>query len=164
MSLQITPPDNITSVPDYATYTSVFLAGGITDCPDWQAEAVDLLPDDVLALNPRRPHFPIHDPDASRQQIEWEFTHLHEADAILFWFPPSLSPQPIALLELGAYAFHDHHWNPVISIGADPGYSRCSDVAIQTSLFRPHLTVHTTLPRTINNLLHLLGHDDISWK
>lgn len=44
---------------------SVFLAGGITDCPDWQDEATRLFADmDVAVLNPRRENFPIHDPNA----------------------------------------------------------------------------------------------------
>ena len=75
------------------TYTSanmgpfknaVFLAGGITDCPDWQAEMVEMLSDtDLTLFNPRRADFPIGDPLAAQKQIKWEHDHLRMAGSIL---------------------------------------------------------------------------------
>ena len=39
---------------------SIFLAGGICDCPDWQSRMVELLtPTDMVVINPRRKDFPI---------------------------------------------------------------------------------------------------------
>src|SRR4051812_7979117 len=74
--------------------TSLFLAGGINGCPDWQQEMVEKLKDTSLALfNPRRASFPIGDKNAARAQIEWEYMHLRKATAISFWFPwETLSP------------------------------------------------------------------------
>ncbi len=47
--------------PDYYSKTdkmAIFLAGGITDCTDWQLEMVNLLKDlDIILLNPRRKNF-----------------------------------------------------------------------------------------------------------
>ena len=71
--------------------TVIFMAGGITNCPDWQNEIMWILDgmgmDNLVLLNPRRKNFPIGDPDASYDQIKWEFDNLRAADAILFWFP-----------------------------------------------------------------------------
>jgi len=67
---------------------SLFLAGGISGCPDWQKEIIEKLKDLPLVLfNPRRASFPIEDKDAARAQIEWEHIHLRKASAISFWFP-----------------------------------------------------------------------------
>jgi len=82
---------------------SLFLAGGITNCPDWQSVIVKLSQGTrVTLLNPRRKTFPIDDPNAASEQIRWEFEHLRKSDAILFWFPKE-SISPIALYELGAW-------------------------------------------------------------
>ncbi|MBT4446489.1 hypothetical protein HOC96_04540, partial [archaeon] len=45
---------------------SIFLAGGITNCYDWQSDICDLLQnEEVTLLNPRRKRFPIDDPRES---------------------------------------------------------------------------------------------------
>ena len=50
---------------------TVFLAGGITGCVDWQKEIASRLRDlPLVLLNPRRANFPINDPSAASQQIE----------------------------------------------------------------------------------------------
>lgn len=129
---------------DHGYPPSVFLAGGITGCPDWQAEVTELLADtDFAVINPRRANFPIDDLSAARAQIEWEWRHLHKANRILFWFPNSpTSVCPIALYELGAWSMADKR----IAIGCEPGYSRTEDVVIQTELARGDLIrVHHNL-------------------
>jgi len=115
----------------------VFLAGGITGCPDWQQEIVELLKDTNLTLlNPRRAHFPIGNPNAAQEQIEWEHDHLKMGDAILFWFPCE-TICPIVLYELGAWSMTD---KPIF-VGVHPDYSRRQDVEIQTGLVRPEVNV-----------------------
>src|ERR1700744_4033888 len=100
--------------------TSLFLAGGITDCPDWQAEMRARLEDSALVLlNPRRARFPIDDPSVAEAQIAWEHRHLRRASAILFWFPAE-ALQPIALYELGAWSMTT---KPLV-VGVHPGYVR----------------------------------------
>lgn len=124
---------------------SLFLAGGITDCPDWQAEARRLLADAPIAvLNPRRATFPIDDPSAAASQISWEFRHLRKADLVLFWFPASSALQPISLYELGAHAAA----GKPIAVGADPGYPRRADVVLQLGHIRPEVTVVDSLAAT----------------
>jgi hypothetical protein len=118
-------------------HKSIFLAGGITGCPDWQREMVGLLQDtDLVLLNPRRANFPIHDPDAAREQITWEQAHLWKADAILFWFPCE-TLCPITLYELGAWSLS----NKSIFIGAHSDYARRQDIEIQTDLQRPGMEI-----------------------
>jgi len=127
---------------------AIFLAGGITGCPDWQAEACEMLEvDPVDILNPRRPDFDVTDPNAAEQQIRWEFDHLAQADVILFWFPASESPQPIALYELGRHVA----LNRAVAVGCDPGYPRRFDVAWQVGLATAgRLPVHSELAVTVH--------------
>jgi hypothetical protein len=128
---------------------SIFLAGGITGCPDWQQEVARKLVDmDVALLNPRRKDFPIEDPAASEAQIKWEFTHLRQADAILFWFPKE-TLCPIVLYELGAWSMT----KKPLFIGVEPGYKRAQDVEIQTKLARPELQIGSSL----DTLCELIG-------
>ncbi|CAL9365498.1 hypothetical protein SUDANB105_00754 [Streptomyces sp. enrichment culture] len=132
---------------------SVFLAGGIGQCANWQREAALGFTDlDVAVLNPRRSSFPTENPDAEAQQVRWEHRQLHGASLVLFWFPASESHQPIALYELGMMAA-----GPTpLAVGADPAYVRRNNVLVQLSLARPGLTVHSTLEDTIRQVRALL--------
>jgi len=122
---------------DKAGKKTVFLAGGITGCPDWQQEMRALLETtDLTLLNPRRAHFPIGDPSAATGQITWEHDGLRMADAILFWFPRE-TLCPIVLYELGAWTM----MGKPIFVGVHPDYSRRQDVEIQTRLARPGVRV-----------------------
>jgi len=78
--------------------------------------------------------FPINDPSASTEQIEWEFDHLRKAEAILFWFPQE-SVCPIALYELGAWCMTEKQ----LFIGVHPEYERKIDIEEQTRLVRPEI-------------------------
>lgn len=128
----------------------VFLAGGITGCPDWQSEVVAKMKllagyagdsiSDILLMNPRRANFPIDDPKAAFEQIQWEFNHLRQADLISFWFS-SGAIQPIALFEYG-------YWlggNKPFVVGCDPTYPRLQDVLIQTQLKDANIRIHNNL-------------------
>ena len=107
----------------------VFLAGGITGCPDWQAEARALLDDtELVVCNPRHPVFDVTDPNAARDQIEWEVEHIREADMMLFWFPASGGvTQPIVLFELGMALGRGRE----LAVGTDLDYCRRYDVVQQ---------------------------------
>lgn len=120
---------------------SLFLAGGITDCPDWQADLVKLLKhENIVLLNPRRKNFPIHDPNAALAQIKWEYNHLRKADYISFWFPKE-TLCPIVLYELGAWSMA----HKPIYVGVHPEYKRKQDVEIQTALARPKVEIAYSL-------------------
>lgn len=132
--------------PIHTKLPSVFLAGGITDCPDWQSEATtDLARLDVAVINPRRQDFPIGDPSAAEQQIRWEFYALSAASLILFWFPDSGSTtQPIALYELGRYPALGRRF----VVGRDPRYVRRQDIDIQIGLAFRNMRIYETLTET----------------
>jgi len=119
--------------------TSLFLAGGITNCPDWQSELIKYLKneEDLVIYNPRRANFPIHDPNAAKEQISWEYDYLKKCDMISFWFSKG-SLNPIVLYELGR---HGNSQNKLIFIGMDKEYERKQDVIIQTKLDRPDITI-----------------------
>lgn len=141
----ITAPDCGLTVGDRDTCT-LFLAGGISGCGDWQADMVWMLSgkpsprsgrlsDRWTILNPRRPDYQ-DSPEEARRQIEWEYAHLSVADAVSFWFP-SATLCPITLLELG-------RWSGIakpIFVGVDPGYARKLDVEIQVGLVRPYVRI-----------------------
>ena len=132
----------IMPVPDVSkTWTpegkSLFLAGGISGCENWQSRIVLYLRDvSIILLNPRRKDFPIDDPSAAQTQIEWEYGHLRRASMILFWFP-SETLCPIVLYELGAWSMTDKK----IFVGVHPEYKRRQDVEIQTKLVRPEIQI-----------------------
>ncbi|MGD1910981.1 MAG: nucleoside 2-deoxyribosyltransferase domain-containing protein [Rivularia sp. (in: cyanobacteria)] len=132
---------------------AIFCAGGISNCPDWQSQMVELLePLSWTILNPRRPNFPIHDPDASRQQIAWEHKHLRLASSILFWFPQE-SICPITLYELGSWSMTD---KPLF-IGVHPNYPRRRDVEIQTGFVRPEINIVYSLEDLAEQILQELA-------
>ena len=121
---------------------SIFLAGGISNCPDWQRQVVAMLAGwDVVLFNLRRFAYP-DAPGAARAQIEWEYSHLRRATAVLFWFPGGPSPCPIALFELGACT----QWpDRRLFVGCDEAYPRRLDVEVQIGLARPEVPVASTL-------------------
>ncbi|WP_051811668.1 nucleoside 2-deoxyribosyltransferase domain-containing protein [Kitasatospora sp. MBT63] len=136
------PADHL---PDPDGPPTVFLAGGITGCPDWQADAAEeLLAADLAVFNPRRADFPVGDPAEGPRQIAWEHRYLHRADLTLFWFCAE-QVQPIALLELGA-ALGERR---AIVVGTDPAYPRRLDVVEQVRLAAPAVPVHASLKETL---------------
>jgi len=145
---------NVIEAPDYSfkddNQPSVFLAGGIANCPDWQKEVIERLVDcDALALNPKRENFPMDDPNAAKEQITWEFKALESADVFSMWFCAGESDQPICQYELGrhlALRSTETDYNRVVTndlgrvvIGVEKGYKREQNVRIQTELICPEL-------------------------
>lgn len=144
---------------DKHTSKKLFLAGGITNCPDWQSEVIENLKtfDKLVIYNPRRKNFPINDPHASEEQITWEYEHLEAADIIVFWFSRG-SLNPIVLYELGKWG---NSTNKEIIIGLDPEYERQSDVIIQTRLSRPDVTIFRDMNSFIKAIkFKLLNYND----
>lgn len=135
MGLIITAPDEVFNIEN-AHNISLFLAGGITNCPDWQSEMINEFENFPITIyNPRRENFPIDDPKASDEQITWEYAHLQTADIISFWFSKG-SLNPIVLYELGMWGNSKLHTKKIV-IGIDPAYERKNDVIMQSSLANP---------------------------
>ena len=149
---------NYIEAPDEFTgkETSLFLAGGITRCPDWQQEVVKALKyEPITLLNPRRKNFPIGDSTASLEQIKWEHRHLRKASAISFWFPHE-TLCPIVLYELGAWSMTD---KPIF-VGVHPDYRRRVDVEIQTSLVRPEVKICYSIQDLVGQILYWIHNVD----
>lgn len=130
----------------------VFIAGGITNCPDWQRNFESLVQqidqlfspgtfNDGVLFNPRRDSFDVNDPNRTIEQIHWEHRHLQIADRVIFWFP-SEALCPITLFELGKISAGT---NKPIVVGTHPNYQRRADVIHQLSLIRPTVKIESTL-------------------
>jgi len=125
--------------PEDVDERSIFLAGGISACENWQANIRELFKSSVPELsliNPRRKHFDVADKSVAEKQIVWEHNHLRKASAVLFWFCKE-TLCPITLYELGAMSMLKN----VIFVGCHPEYQRKEDVIIQTKLVLPDVKV-----------------------
>ena len=122
-----TPSDNINDTFD--PKTSIFLAGGISNCPDWQSTISCMFDKKYSLFNPRRPNMTVFKKEDSDYQIEWECKYLDFCDHIIFWFPKE-SVCPITLFELGKYTATDKN----IVIGIEKGYTRSFDIIKQMSM------------------------------
>lgn len=132
----------------------IFLAGGITNCPDWQAEFIHQLNFPMAAFtlyNPRRKSFDVSNPAESEKQIVWEHLMMEQSDIIVFWFS-SGSLNPIALYELGKYIRSDKK----IIIGIDPEYTRKNDIVIQTQLVTKYIDIYYSLDKLIDKILNII--------
>ena len=128
-------------------YKSIFLAGGIVDCPDWQSEVVEKFRKykNVTVLNPRRKSFVINDKNVNNEQIGWEYENLRSSDVLLFWFSVG-SVNPIVLFEFGSAMERD----ACIFVGVHPEYVRKQDVEIQSKLRHPELVIHSSIESLVS--------------
>ena len=134
-------------IPRYDEIT-IFLAGGITGCYDWQKETIDHLrrfvggdDDQVVVYNPRQENFDINNPYSATDQITWEFQYLSNVDIFSMYFVGGDQIQPICMYELGRYT-KPYGDQQVISVEMD--YVRKNDVVIQVALASKGVTtVHT---------------------
>ena len=125
----IEAPNEVYSVVNEQN-VKIFLAGGITNCPDWQQEFIRRFPKwGVTLYNPRRAVFDVTNPNEFERQVVWEHLHLEKSDIISFWFSRG-SINPIVLFELGKYL----RSGKKIFIGIDDEYPRRKDVEVQSKL------------------------------
>jgi hypothetical protein len=143
----------------------LFLAGGITGCPDWQKEMIARFapkqiggkpgPDEfpnLFLMNPRRATFDVTKPEETKFQIRWEFNQILRSDAVLFWFPYN-TLCPITLYELGVSAARGDE----IFVGAHPAYSRKTDIEEQLSLIRPEVKVRDNFADLVDDITTWYG-------
>jgi len=125
---------------------SVFLAGGISNCPDWQTELankLDNMDGEIQIFNPRWDY-----KWTAPEQIEWEFNYLREVDILSFWFSYG-TLNPIVLYELGMWG---NSTGRPMCIGIDPKYERKLDVVQQTKLARPDIEIVYDLDKLASNI------------
>ena len=147
----------ITAIEDYKPTNkeiSCFLAGGITNCNDWQKEVINNInqgihggTDHLVIYNPRRENFPIDNPNASKEQIDWEYKYLTNADIFSMYFCNTpKSDQPICFYELGRYVtlmsqkYDDFSLRIIIS--CEYGFKREKDVLYQINNISCHIPVY----------------------
>jgi hypothetical protein len=124
-------------------HRTIFIAGGISNCENWQATMPELLAEtELVLLNPRREGFDITNPLMEQEQIEWEHLHILEADSYLFWFCEE-TLCPITLFELGKI-IGLFPLKPIF-VGTHPKYARHRDIKFQMLLMRPEIHVVHTL-------------------
>lgn len=130
---------------------SVFLAGGISDCWNWQDAVINKLREmeengydmrSLVLFNPRRPSFDVNNPVDTKEQINWEYYWLDCCDIFSMYFCNSESVQPICMYELGRNLLKkSDDWEDdsncycsSVLISIEKGYKRTDDVLIQTEL------------------------------
>jgi len=148
----------------------LFIAGGISNCPQWQNELIERLQNDerikeenyeegeepvnIIIFNPRCKEIPEEKP-----QVTWEFNKLKSSDIISFWFSEG-SMNPITLFEYGRYLDSKKK----IIVGCHPDYPRKSNVIIQTELENPKITINENFEDFYNELVKVLVTRIISYK
>jgi hypothetical protein len=142
--------------------TRLFLAGGISNCPDWQKEMSDKLwkkIGEVAVFNPRRVGDLAKDTEDAKTQIEWENWHLHKSNRILFWFPEE-TLCPITLFELGKWSaywmFHMGYLRHHMFIGVHPNYQRRFDVETQIGMMDKYMKIHYSLDDLFDDVVQEL--------
>lgn len=137
---------------------SLFLAGGITGCPDWSVKYRSYFEDtDLVLLNPRREL--VKDmakwlgEKEGQKQIDWEHAHLRKASAVSFWFPAE-GKCIISMYELGAAL---ERTRPVF-VGVHPLYWKQRSVVYQTYKQRPEVEVVGNLRALANQVRALFGY------
>ena len=140
--LEIQAPHTIRPFEDNSF--KIFMAGGISDCWDWQRYLFDRvnshysLKSDVemkikhpivTIYNPRRDKFDVHNKEVFDEQITWEYNKLKDSDLVVFWFTDE-TIQPITLLELGKELGRGKR----VLIGRHDDYERADDIELQAKL------------------------------
>lgn len=145
---------------DIKNKLSAFLAGGITNCEDWQTNVERRLSkfNSVTVVNPRRNDWKM-DSDQIKEsaiQISWEYDYIRRVSDIIFWFTDD-TLQPISLFELGAALERNgENWNSDIKhqrifLGADKNYKRRMDVVIQAKLENYIWPIRTNINELIDD-------------
>ncbi|MEU8922615.1 nucleoside 2-deoxyribosyltransferase domain-containing protein [Kitasatospora sp. NPDC048545] len=152
---------SLEEVPSAPEALTVFLAGGMRNCPDWRQWAIESLADQWHRAGADRP-VTVFSPSRvvsgrafSQELVRWEHDALRACDVVLFWFPrgnEKAPEQPIALYELGVAAAT---FKP-IAVGTEPGYVRREDVGAQLRLIRPGLPVRGDLNSTVGDVVRAL--------
>ena len=139
---------------DTAKKKSIFLAGGITGCPNWQFDMIWELNNlansglyelgGLVIFNPRRDDFDVNDSKATIEQIKWEHKCLEKCDICSFFFPASDTDQPITLYELGKNkSMHS------CVVGIQEGYKRAEDVRVQLTLDGDYCSIYHSYEEAI---------------
>ena len=128
----------------------IFLAGGITNCSNWQKTLLENFSltlkekeyiSNILFINPRRESsISFKNEEEIIKQIKWEFKYLNQCDLFTMFFDDTkLSDQPICFYELGKYLnqfqnIYKNNYEEHIIISYKKGFRRTLDLKIQVDL------------------------------
>lgn len=147
----ITSPEPI----EHPFQKSIFLAGGISDCEDWQKGVAERIASETNAVvyNPRRTDFDMDaGADLSRVQIRWEWHALRVCQFNLFWFPEE-TLCPITLMEYGSAMERIRVGG--LMCGTHPNYARRFDIIEQTELMS-HVRIFDNLDNLVDETIMML--------
>ena len=137
---------------DDAYLPLLFLAGGITDCADWQTPTSVKIAEKIRLniANPRRESWDMSQSDIiSKEQIAWEYNLLKRTDIFFFWFTKE-TLNPITLFEYGKAITT----GKPIYVGTHPEYKRRFDVIVQSQLEKGYdFKIYDNLYDMIENLI-----------
>jgi len=134
---------------------SIFLAGGISDCSDWQKDVAERIATetDTIVYNPRRVDFDMSaGEELSRIQIRWEWHALRICPFNLFWFPGE-TLCPITLMEYGSAMERIRVGG--LMCGTHPNYARRFDIIEQTELMG-HVRIFDNLDELVEQFIIML--------
>ena len=123
---------------------SVYLSGGINNCPDWQAEiSSSLSRSSIVVVNPRAGSLDAAKITSAKLRELAAANHrkLLNCESFCVWVHEE-SSSPASLFELGAIA---SMLERPLFVGAHPNYFRAKDVVLQTGLVRPEVKVVDSL-------------------
>lgn len=157
MATIIVSPENISKEEISKYKVRLFLAGGISNCPDWQSDIIELIqksynwkPYQLLIFNPRRVDFDTNaGVEIIKEQVKWEYDHLHNKTNLhLFWFPKE-TVCPITLYELGRSTLINHE----IIVGCDQEYMRKTTLEMQLQLANSKITLVHSIEELVKKLI-----------
>jgi hypothetical protein len=136
---------------------SIFLAGGISNCSDWQSEVAAKLAvfEHLTVVNPRRKDYNCDDPAQEKIQITWEHLKLREVNQTLFYFAPE-TLCPITLFEYGSALerlIQLRSELDIMFVACHPDYKRKNDVLIQTELMTNRVKVRDSLDAAMEDVV-----------
>ena len=113
-------------LPYLLSRPSVFLAGGVQNCEEWQTQLTDLIDTSLYdVVNPRGQNSRLE--VNPREHMLWEHRALDQSDSAIFWFPKG-TVCATALLELGRMLERASRHSVRLVIGWHPKYSRAVDI------------------------------------
>jgi hypothetical protein len=137
--------NNADPLPFLFSRPSVFLAGGVNNCEDWQEELSSLINTSLYdVVNPRSKNHSNKLEITKRDLMLWEHRAIDKSDSAIFWFPKN-TVCPTALLELGRMLERAVHHSARLAVGWHPKYPRAVDVEtlIQAGICDKKYIIHS---------------------
>ncbi|MBS3146414.1 hypothetical protein J4471_01840 [Candidatus Woesearchaeota archaeon] len=159
--MKIINPYNIVEVKD----TLIFLAGPITNAPDWQSDAMNFLSKSKKNIYVASPRRNLKEPDDLIKQVEWETYYLNKAaekGVILFWLakPSKLDSSrcygQTTRYEIGEWIKSNKIFGTKIVLGIEKGFGNESYIEYRVKK-ETKIKINYDLKTTCKEALSLIG-------